>query len=239
MREIELCPGCYRLTVNQPKDWFCIPCVSATFLSLGPSVPGPDSLTPVGGKSLACGTTLLFQGPCIPTPSLHTPQYFTCHILVPGPSVPKPDSLTPVESRVWLMRLLLAYSYPRVPAPLLSPPPPPHTHTHTHTPLYFTCHILPLPPSLYMLHVLHSYPTFLTLHPSVLLVPAPYPPPHSTPHCTSCPCPLPSSSLYTPLCTSCPCPLPSSSLYTPLYFLSLPPTLLLTLHPSLLLLLQF
>ena len=237
MREIELCPGCYRLTVNQPKDWFCIPCVSATFLFLGPTVPGPDSLTPVGGKSLACGTTLLFQGPCIPTPSLHTPQYFTCHILVPGPSVPKPDSLTPVESRVWLMRLLLAYSYPRVPAPLLSPPPPP---THTHTPLYFTCHILPLPPSLYMLHVLHSYPTFLTLytplyflslpptllltlytplyflslppallltlHPSVLLVPAPYPPPHSTPLCTSCPC---------------------------------PPTLLLTLHPSLLLLLQF
>lgn len=28
MREIELCPGCYELTVKQPKDWFCIPCVS-------------------------------------------------------------------------------------------------------------------------------------------------------------------------------------------------------------------
>ena len=28
MREIELCPGCYGLTVKQPKDWFCIPCVS-------------------------------------------------------------------------------------------------------------------------------------------------------------------------------------------------------------------
>ena len=28
MREIELCPGCYELTVKQPKDWFCTPCVS-------------------------------------------------------------------------------------------------------------------------------------------------------------------------------------------------------------------
>ena len=28
MREIELCPGCYKLTVKQPKDWFCVPCVS-------------------------------------------------------------------------------------------------------------------------------------------------------------------------------------------------------------------
>ena len=29
MREIELCPSCYSLTVKQPEDWFCIPCVSA------------------------------------------------------------------------------------------------------------------------------------------------------------------------------------------------------------------
>ena len=27
MREIELCPSCYGLTVKQPHDWFCIPCV--------------------------------------------------------------------------------------------------------------------------------------------------------------------------------------------------------------------
>jgi hypothetical protein len=26
MREIELCPSCYGLTVKQPLDWFCIPC---------------------------------------------------------------------------------------------------------------------------------------------------------------------------------------------------------------------
>lgn len=29
MREIELCPSCYGLTVKQPMDWFCIPCVSS------------------------------------------------------------------------------------------------------------------------------------------------------------------------------------------------------------------
>ena len=28
MREIELCPSCYSLTVKQPFNWFCIPCVS-------------------------------------------------------------------------------------------------------------------------------------------------------------------------------------------------------------------
>lgn len=28
MREVELCPSCYSLTVKQPADWFCIPCVS-------------------------------------------------------------------------------------------------------------------------------------------------------------------------------------------------------------------
>ena len=28
MREVELCPSCYGLTVKQPNDWFCIPCVS-------------------------------------------------------------------------------------------------------------------------------------------------------------------------------------------------------------------
>ena len=28
MREIELCPSCYSLTVEQPEDWFCTPCVS-------------------------------------------------------------------------------------------------------------------------------------------------------------------------------------------------------------------
>lgn len=33
MREIELCPGCYSLTVKQPKDWFCIPCVSGVTFS--------------------------------------------------------------------------------------------------------------------------------------------------------------------------------------------------------------
>ena len=32
MREIELCPGCYKLTVKQPKDWFCIPCVSGSLI---------------------------------------------------------------------------------------------------------------------------------------------------------------------------------------------------------------
>ncbi|CAI8032310.1 Protein kinase C-binding protein 1 [Geodia barretti] len=26
MREIELCPSCYKLTVVQPEEWFCIPC---------------------------------------------------------------------------------------------------------------------------------------------------------------------------------------------------------------------
>ncbi|XP_019851063.1 PREDICTED: protein kinase C-binding protein 1-like isoform X2 [Amphimedon queenslandica] len=26
MREVELCPSCYGLTVKQPNDWFCIPC---------------------------------------------------------------------------------------------------------------------------------------------------------------------------------------------------------------------
>ena len=27
MREIELCPSCYKLTVLQPEEWFCTPCV--------------------------------------------------------------------------------------------------------------------------------------------------------------------------------------------------------------------
>lgn len=35
MREIELCPGCYLLTVKQPKDWFCIPCVSHSYVNGG------------------------------------------------------------------------------------------------------------------------------------------------------------------------------------------------------------
>lgn len=44
MREIELCPSCYGLTVKQPHDWFCIPCVCLVVVLYGTCTRDKGSL---------------------------------------------------------------------------------------------------------------------------------------------------------------------------------------------------